>query len=178
MLRIVRLAPIAVLALLCACSAAQQRQAQGTAQDALIATGVSSKLTSIDLDASTNVHVAVRNGAVTLSGQARSVSERNQYAGAARGIDGVSSVTNDLTVDPHLHGAQESVDDAALAAKVTGALAAQTGVNAFHVKPSVRGGVVTLNGTVDSSSVKATMLAAVRKLNGVKRVVDNIEVKP
>ncbi|HEY8312768.1 MAG TPA: BON domain-containing protein [Candidatus Baltobacteraceae bacterium] len=168
---------LALVAAVSACSAQQQQRSTNQAKDALIAAGVTTKLTAIDLDATTNVHVAVDNAAVTLTGSARSQAERQRYAAAAKSVDGVASVTDSLGVDPHVRGAKESVDDAALAAQVAGTLGAQTGLNALHVKPSVRGGVVTLDGTADSASVKATMLSSVRRLAGVKRVIDNIEVK-
>ncbi|MGZ3521175.1 MAG: BON domain-containing protein [Vulcanimicrobiaceae bacterium] len=179
---------VAIVGLGTGCSAQQQQQAQKTvnavgssapyqAKDALIASAVMAKLAAIDLDATTNVHVAVDHGAVKLTGQARSQEERARYVKAAATVNGVTSASESLSVNPRLRGAQESVGDVALATKVAGALAAQTGVNALRVKPSVRDGVVTLSGTVDSASVKTTMLAAVRKVSGVKRVVDDIEVQ-
>ncbi|MDQ2871944.1 MAG: BON domain-containing protein [Candidatus Eremiobacteraeota bacterium] len=171
------LALVAAVVALGACSARQQQQTSNQAKDGLIAAGVSAKLSAIDLDAASNVHVGVTNGAVTLTGQAHSSAERSQYDAAAKSVDGVTTLTDKLTVNPLVRGAKESLDDAALAAKVAGTLGAQTGVNAFHVKPTVRGGVVTLTGTVGSAATKTTMIESVRKLAGVKRVIDNIEVK-
>ena len=179
---------VAIVTLGAGCSAKQQQQAHETinafgssapyqAKDALIASAVVAKLASIDLDSTSNVHVTVNHGTVKLTGQARSIEERQQYVRAAATINGVTSASESLSVNPHLRGTQETVGDATLVAKVAATLTAQAGVNAFRVKPSARDGVVTLSGTVDSASVKTTMVAAVRKLSGVKRVVDDIEVK-
>lgn len=66
--------------------------------------------------------------------------------------------------------------DAALTAQVAGAMAAQTGVNAFNVKPSAHRGVVTLTGKVPTPEIKSTLLAAVRRIHGVTEIIDHINV--
>lgn len=184
---------VVALALTCgilaACTAQQQQSARqtvnsvassapGGAKDALIATGVSARLAAIDVDAATSVHTSVRDGTVTLSGEARSRQERTNYERAARSIDGVTGVVDNVRVNPHLRGAREALTDAVLQTKVAGAIAAQTGVNVFHVKTSAHNGVVTLTGNAASRAIKETMLASVKKVNGVTRIIDNIQVKP
>ncbi|MBV8637565.1 MAG: BON domain-containing protein [Candidatus Eremiobacteraeota bacterium] len=66
--------------------------------------------------------------------------------------------------------------DAALTAEVAGAMAAQTGINAFNVKPSAHRGVVTLTGKVPTPEIKATLLSAVRRVHGVSQIVDRITI--
>jgi len=66
--------------------------------------------------------------------------------------------------------------DAALTTKVAAAIAAQAGVNAFHVAPSAKDGVVTLTGKARTPEVKSTILDAVRRVNGVTEVVDHITI--
>jgi hyperosmotically inducible protein len=158
------------------CSAQQQQASTASARDGLIAAGVTAKLSGIDLDAATSVKVGVRNGAVTLRGAAKDAATRDAYDRAARTVSGVTSVTDDLRIDRRIRGAKEGLNDAALTAKTAAMLTAQTGVNALRVKPSAHDGVVTLSGTVDSTAIKATMLATVRRLNGVKAVVDRLTV--
>lgn len=164
--------------LLAACTAQQQQSAPAEAKDALIATSVSAKLATIDVDAATAIHAAVHGGVVTLSGEARSVQERSDYERAARSVDGVRGMVDTVRINPHLRGAREAVGDAALQAKVAGAIAAQTGLNVFHMRTAAHNGVVTLTGSVATRAIKETMLASVRQVNGVTRVIDNIEVKP
>jgi hyperosmotically inducible periplasmic protein len=97
---------------------------------------------------------------------------------AAKSIKSVTSVDDELRVDPNMRGSADKAGDFALAARATTALAAQTGVNAINVKASAKDGVVTLRGTVPSPAIKSTMLATIHKLHGVRSVVDDVEVKP
>ena len=71
---------------------------------------------------------------------------------------------------------KQGAKDAALTAQVAGVMAAQSGVNAFSVKPSAHNGVVTLNGKVPTPEIKATILDAVRRIHGVERIVDQITI--
>ncbi len=71
---------------------------------------------------------------------------------------------------------KEGASDAALTAAVAGAIAAQAGVNVFHITPSAHDGVVTLKGTAPTDAVKSTILDAVRKVHGVRSIVDDITI--
>jgi len=71
---------------------------------------------------------------------------------------------------------KQGAQDAALTAEVAGAMAAQTGVNAFTVKPYAHRGVVTLTGKVPTPEVKTTLLEAVRRVHGVTQIVDHIAI--
>ena len=178
-MRRARTLTIAVLALLAAaCSAQQQQRAQHSAQTATLTAAVQAKLATVDADAATAVTVAAAGGTITLQGQARDAGERAAYVSAAAGVPGVTRVIDRLRVNPRLRGPREDFADMALAAKVNANIAAQAGVNVTRVKTSVRDGVVTLFGTVPSTSVKTTIVDTVRKTSGVKSVVDRIEVAP
>lgn len=172
---------------LCACSAQQQQAAQRNTQvlassapsvfkHAYIVTAVAAKLAAVDVDATTAVHVAVRKGVVTLSGEAYSAGERARYVAAAKSVNGVAAVRDDLRVNSAMQGVRGRVSDAVLAARVSAAIAGQAGVNVFHVTPSVQKGIVTLRGTVGSAAVHHTILATVRRLAGVRGVVDRMTV--
>lgn len=158
-------------ALFCACSTPGQLTA--------IASSAKSKLVTIDPDAATAVKVMVTaDGTVTLAGQARDQQERAAYDSAAASVPRVNRVVDRLRINPALRGNRETLADGALTAKVAANIAAQAGVNVANVKPTVRDGVVTLTGTASSASVKTTILDTARKTNGVKTVIDRIEVKP
>lgn len=115
---------------------------------------------------------------ITLAGQARNTEQRDQYVRAASSVSGVTSVRDQLAINPHLYGARETAQDAALAVRVSATIAAQAGVNAFRVTPSVHQGVVALNGTVPNRATADVIVQAVRGIPGVKRVVDHITVRP
>ena len=178
-----RLVILTLAGLLAACSSNAQKSAQDLAsaapqqaQDALIAGSVHAKMVAIDVDA-TAVHVEVDRGHVTLTGEARNDAQRSAFENAARSVGGVTGVTDRVRVNPKLRGARESVGDAALVTRVMGALAAQTGINAFSIKASAHDGALTLTGTVKSQATKAAMLDAARHVNGVRVVTDRIEVR-
>jgi osmotically-inducible protein OsmY len=181
----VKIFTILALLALSACSGNAQRTAQslassapGQVKDAALAVAIKGKLATIDLDSSAAVNVDVNNGSVTLSGQVRSQKARRQFEAAARSIGGVRNVDDRTTVNPKVRSVRESLSDATLIARIDGTLLAQTGVNALKVKTGVHSGLVTLTGTVSSRDVKQTMLDSVRALNGVKSVVDHIQVHP
>jgi osmotically-inducible protein OsmY len=113
---------------------------------------------------------------LTLSGAAHTPAQRDSYVAAAKSVNGVSAVRDELTIDPHAEGLRGQAGDAALTARISAAIAGQAGVNAFHVAPSVHQGNVTLKGTVPSQSVHQTILQTVRAVPGVKGVVDQITV--
>lgn len=146
-------------------------------QDGLLHATLRAKIAAIDLDAATSVGVAVHGGHVTLTGPVRSARERDELVRTARSIKGVRSVDDELRVDPNVRGAADRAGDLALTARVTTALAAETGVNAMSVRPSAKSGIVTLRGDVSSDAIKTTMLATTRGLAGVRSVVDDIKVK-
>ena len=144
------------------------------AKDALIVGAVKSRLAAADLATAQNVRVTVKDGTVTLTGRAPSEQERAAYTVAVQKIPGVKTVENTVVVDPKEKA--QSTGDFALAAHVTAALAAQTGINALSVKVAAQNGTVTLAGTA-SSSVKDTMVATAKSVSGVRSVVDDIAVK-
>jgi osmotically-inducible protein OsmY len=73
--------------------------------------------------------------------------------------------------------AQKDASVAAKAVRVDAALAAESGVNAFHVKSTASNGVVTLTGTAPNPTIDRTILDTVRAVPGVKRVVNQIVVQ-
>ena len=147
------------------------------ANDAYLSAAVKGKLATVDVDSATAVRVSVSHGAVTLAGEARSAAERQAYVRAARSVDGVVSVDDRLDVNPHLQGLREQTSDAALAARVSAAIAAQAGINVFSVGVDARAGVVTLHGTVSRPSIARTVVETARTVSGVRRVVSRIVVR-
>jgi hyperosmotically inducible periplasmic protein len=147
-------------------------------QEGLMHAALRAKIASIDVDAATSVGIAVHNGHVTLTGDVRSGAERGELVRAAKSVKGVTSVDDELRVNPEMRTAADQAGDFALAAKVKAALAAQTGINAINVEASAKNGVVTLRGDVPSSAIKSTMLASTRRTSGVRKVVDEIRVRP
>ncbi len=164
-----------VAALVTSCTNAQQQKA--VHNDAYVTIAVKAKLATVDVDSTTAVHVSAANGAVTLTGEARTPAERLAYVQAARSVDGVTSVTDRLAVNPRLQGLREQSADATLEARVSAAIAGQAGLNAFHISVTARNGVVTLSGTVPQASIARTVRDTARSVSGVRQLIDHITVR-
>lgn len=162
-------------------SQAKARQVYSSAPDAVrnayLTAAVATKLAVVDADSATNVRASADSGIVTLSGQARNAAERSLYVKTAKSVSGVVAVQDMLSINPHLQGLRDQAADVTLETRVSAAIAAQAGVNVFHVQTSVRNGIVTLRGNVPSRSVDRTILNTVRAVSGVKMLVDLIAVR-
>ncbi len=158
------------------CTSSQQERVKGDINDALIVASVRAKIAAVDPATVSLVKVDVHNHAVTLSGQVHSAQERSKVDAAARSVSGVTKVDDRLVVNPKAPTANEIAGDLALQARVKGALAAQTGVNALNVQVSVHGRVVLLEGTVRSRTVHALVLETASSVPGVRRVIDHLRI--
>jgi osmotically-inducible protein OsmY len=145
--------------------------------DAALAAQIEARLVSIDADSALHVALSVKDGKVTMSGRVKSASIAERFAAAAKSVSGVTSVASSVRVDPSLPPTSEQAKDALTVTAVTGALLAQSGVNAIGVKVRAHDGAVTLSGSVASDALKTTMLAAAKHTPGVKSVVDGLTVK-
>lgn len=166
----------ATLLAITACSGEQQQQEQSVAGHTYRVATVEAKLIGVNVDATTKVHIAENGGVVTLSGEAKSTAERDRYVSAAQSVSGVTSVRDDLVVNPRMHGIQQDASDAAIDVRVSAAIASQAGTNVFQVSPSSNHGIVMLRGTVPSHSVQATIDQTAAQVPGVKRVIDRMAV--
>jgi osmotically-inducible protein OsmY len=72
----------------------------------------------------------------------------------------------------------EQFDDAAVVAKIKGKFAFDPEINPFNIDVDVREAIVTLSGRVDDEATRAEAVKLARDTDGVKRVVDRIEVAP
>jgi osmotically-inducible protein OsmY len=72
---------------------------------------------------------------------------------------------------------ETQVDDAGIHAAVKAKLTADRFPNITNIDVNVTNGVVTLAGEVPNAQVKADAEAAVREVNGVKGVNNNLQVK-
>jgi hypothetical protein len=71
----------------------------------------------------------------------------------------------------------EAVTDPALTAKVKTALVAEPGLKSTAIEVTTKDAVVTLTGTVDSSTERAKARMVAENVQGVKNVVDNLSLK-
>jgi BON domain len=79
-------------------------------------------------------------------------------------------------ITAHARTVGEFIDDARIVAEATAKLAADSPKNFLKIDIKSEGGIVTLSGTVDSVDKRRRAEEVVSGINGVKGVVDNIQV--
>jgi osmotically-inducible protein OsmY len=120
------------------------------------------------------IGVAVKDGAVTLTGTVPTYVEKLAAARAAERVYGVKSVANDLEVK--LAGAPRSDSDIATA--IAHVLDNNVQVPEGKVHARVQNGWVTLDGEVDYDYQRREVERMVRQVRGVTGVINTITVKP
>jgi osmotically-inducible protein OsmY len=124
---------------------------------------------------SDDIAVSVKNGVVTLTGFARSYTDRIEAETAAKRVAGVHAVANDIEVRLP---AIDQRPDPDIARDAVSALSAQLPLSHDKIKTIVKDGWITLEGVVEWQYQKTTAENAVRKIKGVKGVTNVIQVKP
>jgi osmotically-inducible protein OsmY len=127
-----------------------------------------------DLDA-TDIAVSVKQGVVALAGFVKSFSDKYEAETAVKRVAGVVGVANDLEVR------MPSVDerpDPDIARDAVAAIKSQLPISSEHVKVIVKNGWVTLEGHMEWQYQKSTAEFAVRRIKGVRGVINNIMLKP
>src|SRR5260370_20190912 len=127
-----------------------------------------------DLDAS-DIAVAVKQGVATLAGFVKSFTDKYEAEAAAKRVAGVAGVANDLEVRmPSL----DERPDPDIARDAVVAIKSQLPISSEHMQVVVKNGWVTLEGHVEWQYQKNTAETAVRRIKGVRGVINNIVLKP
>jgi osmotically-inducible protein OsmY len=124
---------------------------------------------------STEIGVAVKDGVVTLTGWVDSYAKKLAAERAAHRVRGVKAVANDIEV--HVPSSAERTD-ADIALEASRELAWEALVPADQIEVTVSRGVVTLRGEVPWEYERRAAERAVRRLSGVRGVVNLIKVRP
>jgi osmotically-inducible protein OsmY len=127
-----------------------------------------------DLDP-TDIAVKVKDGIVTLAGFTSSFSSKYKAERDVKRVKGVVGVVNDIQV--RLPGSDERPDPD-LAREAVAAIRQELPYSASLIKVTVRDGWITLEGDVEWNYQRERAEAAVRKLKGVKGVINTIAIKP
>jgi hyperosmotically inducible protein len=170
----------AVLALAAAgCNSGTQNAPQPTvtqveqiANDAFLTTAVKAKLITVDINSTASLGVRVTHGVATLTGSVRNTAARNKTVAAAKSVQGITGVRDQLHIDSRVPDIGQRLGDAALAGRIAGAIFAQTGATAVRV--NVHAGVVTLSGAVNDPKIRNAAVDTARNTSGVNSVVDRM----
>ena len=137
--------------------------------DSDLTKAVNDKLTA---DKVTGVTASVKDGVATLSGEAADVTVKTQAEKSAKAVEGVKSVTNNITLKA-VAAPTPNGDDKMLEGTVNENLKK---ANLTTVTATVSNGEVTLSGTVGNQADFAKSQMAATSTNP-KRVINNVTVK-
>jgi osmotically-inducible protein OsmY len=122
----------------------------------------------------TDIAVAVKDGVVTLTGFARSYSQRREAEAAAKRVAGVLGLVNNLEVRlPIIHRRP----DPEIARDAVDAIKLWLPYSYEHIKVVVRDGWVTLEGEVEWNYQREAAEKAVGRVRGVKGVSNHITLQ-
>ncbi|MCX6923157.1 MAG: BON domain-containing protein [Verrucomicrobia bacterium] len=128
----------------------------------------------------TKTDVNVRNGIVTLSGEAASMAQKELTTEYAKDIDNVKEVNNEMTVVKNPAKPDETVgekiDDASITAQVKASLLSHHSTSALKTKVETTEGVVTLSGIAKNAAEKSLVTKLVNDIDGVSSVVNNMTI--
>jgi hyperosmotically inducible protein len=139
---------------------------------------------------------SVNNGVVVLSGKASSVADHLQAVQVTNAVPGVRRVESEVQSPDRLadedirqeqsrqptagikRGITDTARDMWITSDVKLRLAADEATPATDINVDTRNGIVTLFGVVPSQAAKSAADADARKVNGVARVVNELEIVP
>ena len=123
----------------------------------------------------TDIAVAVKNGVVTLTGFARTYMDKFGAEAAAKRVADVVGLANDIEVT--LSRAAQRPDPE-IARDAVAALRSRLPLSSRRVRVVVDKGWVTLEGEVEWNYQREAAERAVRRVKGVKGVINSIQLKP
>jgi osmotically-inducible protein OsmY len=129
----------------------------------------------------TKTEVYVKDGIVTLKGEAANQAQKALTAEYAKDIVGVKDVLNEMTVAKIPAKPEstvgETIDDASITAQVKATLVSHRATGVLRTKVETNDGVVTLGGQARNVAEKDLVTKLVTDINGVKSVVNNMTIE-
>ena len=129
----------------------------------------------------TKTDVNVKDGIVTLSGEASSLAQKELTSEYAKDVDNVKGVKNDMTIATTSAQLSETtgekIDDASITAQVKASLLSHRSTSALKAKVKTADGVVTLTGVTKNAAEKSLVTKLVTDINGVTSVINNMTIE-
>jgi osmotically-inducible protein OsmY len=124
--------------------------------------------------------VYVKNGIVTLQGEASSLAQKELTTEYAKDVDNVKAVKNEMTIAKTPAVPSETIgdkiDDASITAEVKSSLLSHHSTSALKTSVSTTDGVVTLSGIAKNDAEKSLVTKLVTDINGVTSVINNMTI--
>jgi osmotically-inducible protein OsmY len=124
--------------------------------------------------------VDVKDGIVTLRGDAASQAQKELTTEYAKDVEGVKDVNNEMTVtktSKKTRTVGEKIDDASITAQVKMALLYHRSTSALNTKVETKRGVVTLYGKASNAAELNLATKLVNDVNGVKGVKNRMTIE-
>lgn len=114
---------------------------------------------------------------MTLSGFVESQAQAEEAVKVAKGVEGVTSVSDKLHVRDAKGSVKGYAGDTATTSEIKAKLLADDIVPSRHVKVETTDGVVQLSGTVDSQAQSDRAESIAKAVDGVKSVKNDLKTK-
>jgi osmotically-inducible protein OsmY len=123
--------------------------------------------------------VNVKDGIVTLQGEATSQAQKDLTTEYAKDVEGVKNVNNEMTVaktSKKTRTTGEKIDDASITAQVKMALLYHRSTSALKTSVTTNKGVVTLGGKANTAAEKDLATKFANDVNGVTEVKNRMTI--
>ena len=128
-----------------------------------------------------NTEVNVKDGIVTLRGEAANQAQKNLTSEYAKDVEGVKDVKNEMTVAKTSAKRDktegEKVDDASITGLAKMTLLYHRSTSGLNTSVATKNGVVTLTGKAKSAAEKDLATKYVNDVNGVKSVKNQMTIE-
>ncbi len=125
--------------------------------------------------------VDVKEGVVTLKGEALSQAQKDLTGEYAKDVNGVKDVKNEMTLVKVSNDSGqtlgEKIDDASITGQVKVALLSHHSTSAVNTKVVTSDGVVTVSGIAKNDAEKVLVSKLANDINGVTSVVNNMTIE-
>ena len=124
--------------------------------------------------------VDVKDGMVTLRGDAASQAQKELTTEYAKGVEGVKDVNNEMTVtetSKKTRTVGEKIDDASITAQVKMTLLYHRSTSALNTKVETKRGVVTLYGKASNAAELDLATKLAKDVYGVKSVINRMTIE-
>jgi osmotically-inducible protein OsmY len=166
---------VMLLALICCAPlAAQEKTAGDHVDDTWIHTKVK---TALATNRGGSINIEVYKGEVQLAGFTNDPELQKSLPDHAARVSGVKRVFNQIIIAEPGRSVGERLDDGLLVTAVEGAMADNSLGKAFDINTEANRGNVLLSGFVDSDEDRQAVIEIVRRVDGVEKVIDGINIK-
>ncbi len=167
---------ICLLVFLVSGTAFTQKSAGEHMDDPITTARVKLALLDNSVSDAADINVETSKGIVQLAGFVNSESTKSTAGKIAMETEGVKEVSNRLRVHTKKRSAGTALDDSILHAKVKLAIAESEATSALKINVEIREAVVELSGFVTSYGERDAAVDLVSGIDGVKEVLNSIDI--